>query len=146
MAEKQDVQVWLSSFALPRVVTHFPPPNKGSQRLAFGDQFSQLRRRHADDRERIAVHHNAFADDARIARKATLPQCISNHHHGGALAIILCREESTTLRPELAKQRPCVSAIINRALEKDPNKRYQTGAEMARDIQRCAKQTQTPGQ
>jgi len=35
-----------------------------------------------------------------------------------------------------------VSAIINRALEKDPDKRYQNGAEMARDIQRCAKQTQ----
>jgi CHASE2 domain-containing sensor protein/predicted Ser/Thr protein kinase len=51
--------------------------------------------------------------------------------------------EVTSLRPELAKQRPCVSAIIDRALEKDPTKRYQTGAEMARDIQRCAKQTQS---
>jgi serine/threonine protein kinase len=28
-------------------------------------------------------------------------------------------------------------------LEKDPTKRYQTGADMARDIQRCAKQTQS---
>ncbi|MBK8959923.1 MAG: CHASE2 domain-containing protein [Proteobacteria bacterium] len=51
--------------------------------------------------------------------------------------------EVTSLRPELAKQRPCVSAIIDRALEKDPTKRYQTGADMARDIQRCAKQTQS---
>ncbi len=51
--------------------------------------------------------------------------------------------EVTTLRPDLTKQRPCVSEIINRALVKDPNKRYQTGAEMARDIQRCAKQTQS---
>ncbi|MGE0859603.1 MAG: CHASE2 domain-containing serine/threonine-protein kinase [Gammaproteobacteria bacterium] len=67
---------------------------------------------------------------------ATLMYKIANEQH----------IEVTTLRPELAKQRPCVSAIINRALEKDPNKRYQTGAEMARDIQRCAKQTQTPGQ
>ena len=53
--------------------------------------------------------------------------------------------EVATLRPDLAKQRPCVSEIINHALTKDPAKRYQTGADMARDIQRCAKQTQTPG-
>ena len=54
--------------------------------------------------------------------------------------------EIATLRPDLAKQRPCISEIINRALEKDPTKRYQNGADMARDIQRCAKQTQSPGQ
>ena len=54
--------------------------------------------------------------------------------------------EVATLRPDLAKQRPCISEIINRALEKDPTKRYQNGADMARDIQRCAKQTQSPGQ
>ncbi len=51
--------------------------------------------------------------------------------------------EVTSLKPELAKQRPCISAIIDKALEKDPTKRYQTGADMARDIQRCAKQTQS---
>ena len=54
--------------------------------------------------------------------------------------------EIATLRPDLAKQRPCISEIIDRALEKDPTKRYQNGADMARDIQRCAKQTQSPGQ
>ncbi len=64
---------------------------------------------------------------------ATLMYKIANEAH----------TEVTTLRPDLAKQRPCVSEIINRALVKDPSKRYQTGAEMARDIQRCAKQTQS---
>jgi serine/threonine-protein kinase len=64
---------------------------------------------------------------------ATLMYKIANEAH----------TEVTTLRPDLATQRPCVSAIINRALEKDPTKRYQTGADMARDIQRCAKQTQS---
>ena len=46
------------------------------------------------------------------------------------------------LRPDVIKQRPCIASIIDKALEKDPDKRYQTGAEMARDIQRCAKQAQ----
>jgi len=64
---------------------------------------------------------------------ATLMYKIANEAH----------TEVFTLRPDLAKQRPCISEIINRALEKDSNKRYQTGAEMARDIQRCAKQTQS---
>lgn len=56
----------------------------------------------------------------------------------------IANEEHTDvgeLRPDLTKQRPCISAIINKALTKDPDQRYQTGAEMARDIQRCAKQT-----
>ncbi|MGR8922106.1 MAG: CHASE2 domain-containing serine/threonine-protein kinase, partial [Gammaproteobacteria bacterium] len=57
----------------------------------------------------------------------------------------IANEEHTRvneLRPDLAKQRPCVSEIIDRALQKDPDQRYQTGAEMARDLQKCAKQTQ----
>jgi len=66
---------------------------------------------------------------------ATLMYKIANEAH----------TEIETLRPDLAKQRPCVSAIINKALEKDPAKRYQTGADLARDIQRCAKQTQPTG-
>lgn len=44
------------------------------------------------------------------------------------------------IKPELAQQKPCLSAIINKALQKDVNSRYQTGAELARDIQACAKQ------
>ncbi|MGE0484778.1 MAG: CHASE2 domain-containing serine/threonine-protein kinase [Gammaproteobacteria bacterium] len=63
---------------------------------------------------------------------ATLMYKIANEAH----------TEVAQLRPDLAKQRPCISAIINKALEKDPEQRYQTGAEMARDIQRCAKQSQ----
>lgn len=63
---------------------------------------------------------------------ATLMYKIANEEH----------TEVNELRPELAKQRPCISAIINKALQKDPDQRYQTGAEMARDIQRCAKQAQ----
>lgn len=39
-----------------------------------------------------------------------------------------------SIRPELPR---CVSVIINRALAKDPEKRYQTGAQMANDIRKC---------
>ena len=49
-------------------------------------------------------------------------------------------QDIAEIRPELAAQRPCLSEIINRALQKDVNQRYQTGADMARDIQACAKQ------
>jgi serine/threonine-protein kinase len=68
--------------------------------------------------------------------------------HGDSMATLMYKianeahTEINQLRPDLAQQRPCVSAIINKALQKDPDTRYQTGAEMARDIQRCAKQTQ----
>ena len=64
---------------------------------------------------------------------ATLMYRITNEAHA----------EITEIRPQLAQQRPCISAIINRALEKDPEKRYQRGSEMARDIQACAKQAQS---
>lgn len=68
--------------------------------------------------------------------------------HGDSMATLMYKianeqhVEIDELRPDLAKQRPCISAIINKALQKDPDQRYQTGAEMARDIQRCAKQAQ----
>lgn len=39
-----------------------------------------------------------------------------------------------TIRPELPR---CVTVIINRALAKDPEKRYQTGAQMASDLRKC---------
>jgi CHASE2 domain-containing sensor protein/tRNA A-37 threonylcarbamoyl transferase component Bud32 len=61
---------------------------------------------------------------------ATLMYKIANEPH----------QDITVLRPELATQRPCLSAIIDKALQKDVNQRYQSGAEMARDIQACAKQ------
>ncbi|MFP6681839.1 MAG: hypothetical protein VCB07_06560, partial [Gammaproteobacteria bacterium] len=43
------------------------------------------------------------------------------------------------LRPDLQRQKPCIATVINKALEKNINKRYQTGGEMAKDIQTCAK-------
>ena len=39
-----------------------------------------------------------------------------------------------SIRPELPK---CISVIINRALAKDPEKRYQSGAQMAADLRKC---------
>jgi len=39
-----------------------------------------------------------------------------------------------SLRPELPD---CLVAIVDRALTKDPDQRYQTGAEMARDLRTC---------
>ena len=70
-----------------------------------------------------------FAGDSM----ATLMYMIANEAH----------TEIAELCPDLVKQRPCLSTIINKALEKDSEKRYQTGGDLARDLQRCAKQTQT---
>jgi CHASE2 domain-containing sensor protein/tRNA A-37 threonylcarbamoyl transferase component Bud32 len=61
---------------------------------------------------------------------ATLMYRIANEPH----------QDIAELKPELAKQKPCLSAIINKALQKDVAQRYQSGADMARDIQTCAKQ------
>jgi len=61
---------------------------------------------------------------------ATLMYKIANEPHPGIFEV----------RPDLKQQKPCIAAIIDKALQKDVNARYQTGAEMARDIQACAKQ------
>lgn len=62
---------------------------------------------------------------------ATLMYKIANEPH----------EDVFKLRPELAKTKPCLAAIINKALQKDVTLRYQTGEEMARDLQECAKRS-----
>ena len=41
-----------------------------------------------------------------------------------------------TIRPDLP---PCVSAIVDRALKKDPAERYPTAGEMARALRACAR-------
>ena len=46
-------------------------------------------------------------------------------------------EDLATYKPELVQKRPCLADIVNRALAKDVDQRYQTGKEMARDIQQC---------
>jgi serine/threonine-protein kinase len=61
---------------------------------------------------------------------ATLMYKIANEPHQGIFE----------LRPDLKEQKPCIAAIIDKALQKDVSLRYQTGAEMAKDIQACAKQ------
>ena len=61
---------------------------------------------------------------------ATLMYKIANEPHQGVFE----------LRPDLREQKPCIAAIIDKALQKDVDVRYQTGAEMAKDIQACAKQ------
>jgi serine/threonine-protein kinase len=60
---------------------------------------------------------------------ATLMYKIANEPHESILDV----------RPELRQLKPCLSAIIDRALKKDPDARYQTGDEMARDLQECAR-------
>ncbi|MGQ0657990.1 MAG: CHASE2 domain-containing serine/threonine-protein kinase [Chromatiales bacterium] len=45
-------------------------------------------------------------------------------------------------RPELAQGKRCLQGIINKALEKDIGRRYQTGGELARDLQACAQKKQ----
>jgi serine/threonine-protein kinase len=43
-----------------------------------------------------------------------------------------------TFRPELAKEAPCTIQIINKALEKDPEKRFATGEIFANYLRKCA--------
>ena len=45
-----------------------------------------------------------------------------------------------TIRPDVPE---CLVAIINRALAKDGDQRYQTGAQMAQDLRNCMTSTQT---
>ncbi len=45
----------------------------------------------------------------------------------------------TDVRPELADEAPCAPAIIDRALVKNADERYQRGAEMADDLRNCLK-------
>jgi len=46
----------------------------------------------------------------------------------------------TEARPELATEVPCVMAVIDRALVKNPDERYQRGGEIAEDIRNCLKE------
>ena len=43
-----------------------------------------------------------------------------------------------TFRPELAKEAPCTIQIINKALKKDPDKRFQSGEVFAQYLRKCA--------
>jgi serine/threonine protein kinase len=58
---------------------------------------------------------------------ATLMFKIANETHAGV----------KTIKPELPQ---CLSDIIDRMLEKDIDKRYARGSEIAADIRRCAEQ------
>lgn len=62
---------------------------------------------------------------------ATLMYQIANAPHPGIFEV----------RPDLATTKPCLAAIIDKALEKDMTRRYQSGEEMARELQACARQT-----
>ena len=55
---------------------------------------------------------------------ATLMYKIANENHPAA----------DSIRPDLPR---CVTVVINRALAKDRDKRYQTGAQMASDVRKC---------
>src|SRR5262247_2033810 len=46
-------------------------------RLAYLDA-EKIERRHADDRKRMAIHHDALADNRRTASKAPLPVVVTD--------------------------------------------------------------------
>jgi len=69
----------------------------------------------------LATGHLPFKGDSM----ATLMYRIANEAH----------PDPVTLRPELP---PCLRAIIDRALHKSVEERYQRGGEMARDLRACA--------
>jgi serine/threonine-protein kinase len=56
----------------------------------------------------------------------------------------IANEEQADIRTINPALPPCLSEIINKALAKDAEQRYQTGDEMARDLRACAGQ-QAPG-
>jgi eukaryotic-like serine/threonine-protein kinase len=60
---------------------------------------------------------------------ASLMFCIANEPHPEIIGV----------RKELKKALPEISNIINRILEKTPEKRYQTGEELAKDLRNCLK-------
>ncbi|MCG8435342.1 MAG: serine/threonine protein kinase, partial [Gammaproteobacteria bacterium] len=58
---------------------------------------------------------------------ATLMYQIANDKH----------EDVRSIRPDFPV---CVSAIVNKALQKDPDQRYQSGKDMANAMRMCMKQ------
>jgi serine/threonine-protein kinase len=56
---------------------------------------------------------------------ATLMFKIANEPHPDVL----------TIKPDLP---PCLKALLDRLLDKNPEQRYQTGAELAHDLRQCA--------
>ncbi len=73
--------------------------------------------------------HLPFTGDSM----ATLMFKIANEPHPSPL----------DYRPDLETSAPCLMPIIDKALTKDPDHRYQTGAEMANAIKLCAKKIAT---
>ncbi|MCG8324730.1 MAG: serine/threonine-protein kinase, partial [Thiotrichales bacterium] len=47
--------------------------------------------------------------------------------------------EIVSVKPEIAAKAPCVVSIVNKSLEKNPDQRYQSGAEMSADLRSCLK-------
>lgn len=56
-------------------------------------------RRHADDREQLAVESDFRADDVRIRAEALAPEAVAQHHHPrGARRGVFCGEKSSAHR------------------------------------------------
>lgn len=59
-----------------------------------------------------------------------------------ALMVRIAREphrDIAMIRPDLIKNFPGINRILNKILEKDPEKRYQTGCELSIDLRSCLK-------
>ena len=59
-----------------------------------------------------------------------------------ALMVRIAREphrDIAAIRPDLIKKIPHINRILNKILEKDPEKRYQTGCELSIDLRSCLK-------
>jgi serine/threonine-protein kinase len=77
----------------------------------------------------LATGRQPFAGDSL----ATLMYQIANERH----------PDVARLRPESP---PCLAKALNRALQKDPERRYATGEEMKRDLEQCLKRIADKGE
>ncbi|MDQ8036621.1 MAG: protein kinase, partial [Pedobacter sp.] len=66
---------------------------------------------------------------------ATLMYKIANEPHASVFEV----------KPELSDVLPCIAAIIDKALAKDPDQRYQTGQEFAAAIKACIESSKKDG-
>ncbi|MBD3670767.1 MAG: protein kinase [Gammaproteobacteria bacterium] len=54
-----------------------------------------------------------------------------------ALMFKITNEKHSSIRRIRSDLPPCISTILNRALQKEPGKRYETAAELARELRKC---------
>jgi serine/threonine-protein kinase len=63
-----------------------------------------------------------------------------------ALMYKIANDRHPDIRKIRGELKPCISTLLNRVLQKDPNKRFQTGNQMAEALQKCREKYNGTGQ